>query len=52
MEEAELEEVRVQESLLIRIYCIGDIAPSRKSADEEKIKEDHVSLSGVKQGDT
>lgn len=51
MEEAGLEEVQVQESLLIRGYYIGYIIPSRKSSDEEKMKEDNVRLSGVKRED-
>ncbi len=52
VEEAKLEEVQVQESLLIRAYYIGYIIPSRKNSDEEKMKEDNVRLSRVKREDS
>jgi len=52
VEEAKLEEVQVQESLLIRGYYIGYIIPSRKNSDEEKMKEDNVRLSRVKREDS
>jgi len=51
VEEAKLEEVQVQESLLIRGYYIGYIIPSRKNSDE-KMKEDNVRLSRVKREDS